>query len=165
MRVPIRKGGEYSDLRPDPQITQAKFVELSERLEKLKEVIRPKQASDVKKYAADGDFSENAAYQIAKGKLRRTNQELKELEDLLGRAEIIKIKNNNMIAVGHRVTLQAGDKTINYQILGSVETDPSKGIISHQSPLGEALLDKKLGEIVKIPNNAEGVEYKIMKIE
>jgi len=165
MRVPIRKGGEFSDLRPDPKMTKKKFEELSLRLQKIKEIIRPRQASDVKKYAADGDFSENAAYQIAKGKLRRTNQELKELEDLLGKAEIIHPNSKKTIQVGHSVSLGFNGQEIKYQILGSVETDPSKVVISHSSPLGQLLLDKKVGDIIELKTEERNIKYQVLKIE
>lgn len=165
MRVPIRKAGEYSDLKPDPQITKEKFAELTLRLKKLKEVINPRQASEMKKYAADGDFSENAAYQIAKGKLRRTNQEIQDLESLLSKAEIIQPRNIATVQVGHRVTLQLSDQDICYQILGSVETNPGQGVISHLSPLGQVLLGKKLGDVVELKTEERILQYKILKIE
>lgn len=165
MRAPIRKGGEYSNLKPDPKITSGKFDELKSRLDKLIKVNRPRLTKEVKALAADGDFSENAAYQIAKGKLRKVNYEIKELEDHLGQAEIIKTTNNLSVQIGHTLTLQFKDQEIQYQILGSSEVDLSKNIISHQSPLGQALLGKKIGELAELKSEDNIRQYKILKIE
>ncbi|MBT4349771.1 transcription elongation factor GreA [bacterium] len=165
MRVPTRKGGKYINEKPDPKITSGKFDELKIHLKKLKEIVNPRLAKEVKKLAADGDFSENAAYQIAKGKLRGANQKIKELEDFLGKAEIIKTSDNLLIQIGHKVRLQLEDKEIKYQILGSSEVNLSKGIISHQSPLGHALLGKGVGETAELRVGGQIVRYKVLNIE
>ncbi len=161
MRVPIRKAGEYSDLSLDPKMTQEKFLELQKNLQKLKEVNRPKWIKEMQVAASDGDFSENASYQIAKSKLRGVNQKITELENLLNKVEIIQVnKDITSVQVGSFVTVDNGEKEFTYQILGSVETKPEKGIISLHSPLGEALLGKRLGEKVLVNDR----EYKIVKI-
>lgn len=161
MRVPIRKAGQYSDLSLDPKMTQEKFLELKNNLQKLKEVSQPKWIKEMQVAATDGDFSENASYQIAKSKLRGVNQKIAELENLLNKAEIIQVdKSSAIVQVGNFVTVDNGEKELTYQILGSVETKPEKGIISLHSPLGEALLGKKLGEKVLVNGRA----YEIIKI-
>jgi len=165
MRVPIRKGGKYIDEKPDPKITFGKFNEFKIHLKKLKEIVNPRLAKEVKKLAADGDFSENTAYQIAKGKLRGVNRKIEELDNFLAKAEIIKLTYNSLIQTGHRVTLQCGDEMINYQILGSSEVDLDRGIISHLSPLGKKLLGKKIGDVIKMEIADEKVVYKVLKIE
>ena len=100
MQLPIRKPGKYTYLKPDQHLTQAKFNELKNKLERLK-FNRPRLTEEVKKYASDGDFSENAAYQIAKGKLRGLNQKILEIEDHLKRAVIIQpIKNGEAVRLG-----------------------------------------------------------------
>lgn len=165
MQVPIRKPGKYTHLKPDPHLTEEKFNELKNKLEKLKS-IRPRLAEEVKRLAELGDFSENAAYQIAKGKLRGVNQRILELEDHLKRAVIIKPKKNGcQVQLGCSVTLEYEGKTKTFTILGSSETDPTKGIISHNSPIGAALMGHKAGDIVKVETLNKEVEYKIIKIE
>lgn len=165
MQLPIRKPGKYTHLKPDQHLTEAKFNELKNKLDRLI-FNRPRLSEEVKKYASDGDFSENAAYQIAKGKLRGMNQRILEIEDHLKRAVIIKPnKNSNIVQLGSSVTIATSGQEKTYLILGSSETNPSRGVISSHSPIGSALMNKKLGDQIKIKLADRQVEYKIIKIE
>lgn len=165
MQLPVRKPGKYTHLKPDQHLTRAKFNELKNKLEWLK-FNRPRAAEEVKRLAAMGDFSENAAYQIAKGRLRGMNQKILELEDHLKRAVIIKPdKNSGLIQLGSQVTVINAGREKTYLILGSSETDPKRGIISSHSPIGSALLGKKIGDQLKIKLADRKVEYKIIRIE
>lgn len=166
MRTPIRKPGKYTHLKPDPNITEEKFNELKEKMERLKKFSRPNATVEVRRLAEMGDFSENAAYQIAKGRLRGINQRILDIEDHLKRAVIIKpSKYINAIQLGCKATIEANGKLKTYLILGSAETDPLAGIISHNSPLGSALMGHKVGDIVKVRLNNKEVEYKVVGIE
>jgi len=165
MRVPIRKPDKYLRGKPDPRITRAKFNKLEAELEKMKK-IRPPLASEVKRLALMGDFSENAAYQIAKGRLRGLNQRMLDVEDQIARAEIIEPdKSKTAAGLGHFVTVKSAGRTKIFQILGSAETDPSSGVISYSSPLGAALLGRKIGETVTVKLANKTAEYTIIKIE
>ncbi|MDD4902290.1 MAG: GreA/GreB family elongation factor [Patescibacteria group bacterium] len=165
MRQPIRKADKYLRGKPDPKMTQAKFAELTADLARMKK-IRPPLAAEVKRLAAMGDFSENAAYQIAKGRLRGLNQAMLDTEDQLARAEIIEPnKNKTVVGLGSLVTVESSKKKKTFQILGSTETDPAAGIISASSPLGSALLGKRIGETISVKLANKTVEYKIVKIE
>ncbi len=164
MRVPIRKAEKFTHKKVDPHMTQGKYDELVASLDRAKKR-RPQLAKDVQTYAANGDFSENAEYQIAKGKLRGLNQRIIELEEQINKAVIIEHTNTGEVAIGSTVTLAVGDKQKTYQILGSSETNPEKGIISYQSPLGEALMGKKEGEEVAVQIGARKVSYGIIAIE
>jgi transcription elongation factor GreA len=166
MRLPIRKTDKYLRPKSDGHMTEAKYRELSDELEKLTKKVRPRLAEEVKKAASDGDFSENAAYQIAKGRLRGINSRILEIEDLLKKAEIIRHdKGSLIVCLGNLVTIENSGKTKTYRILGSTESDPSSGIISHISPLGAALLGKGVGQTAKVELKGRTVEYKITKIE
>lgn len=165
MRVPIRKSEKYTTLKTDPHITQAKFNELKIKLDRLVNINRPKEAEEVKRLALMGDFSENAAYQIAKGRLRGINQRILDISNLLGSSEIIQAdENNEYVQIGNFITLLRDNKEKVYQILGSEETNPGAGIISHSSPLGSALMGKKVGDIIKVVLPEKVIEYKIIKI-
>ena len=165
MQLPIRKPGKYTHLRPDQHLTQAKFNELKDKLERFK-FNRPRLAEEVKKYASDGDFSENAAYQIAKGKLRSLNQKILEIADHLKRAVIIKPnKNSSLVQLGSSVTVITAGQEKTYLILGSSETNPKRGIISSRSPIGAGLIGKKIHDRIKIKLADKEVEYEIIKIE
>lgn len=164
MQIPKRKPGKFTHLKPDQNITEKKFEELQDELQKLKKFSLPRAADEVQTLAQMGDFSENAAYQMAKGKLRGISQRILELEDQLKYAVIIKpTKGAKTVQLGHKVTIEANGKQKTYLILGSEETNPLKGIISQNSPLGSVLLGRKLGDKIKIP--PKGTGYKIVKIE
>lgn len=166
MRVPIRKGDKIPRPKADPFMTVAKFQELQAKLQKWKTVNRPREAAEVERLALMGDFSENTAYQTAKGRLRGLNQRILDLENLLARAEIITPNNKtDQIRLGHYVTIQSGGRQKTYQILGSSETDPTAGVISHSSPLGAALLGRQVGDIIEMELNEKTKKYKIVKIE
>lgn len=165
MQTPHRKAGKYTNLKPDPNITQEKFNELKNQLEKLKKS-HPRVVVEFKRLAEMGDFSENAAYSMAKAKLRALNQRILDLEDHLKSAHIIKpIGKSLLVELGSKVTIEiAGEQKV-YQVLGSAETDPARGIISHRSPIGSALMNHGVGEKVKIQFAKKIVECKIIKID
>ena len=164
MRVPIRKGGEFTDIIPDPNLTQEKFNELSDKLKRLKSQ-QPQAIQEVKRLAELGDFSENAAYQMAKGHLRSLNEKIFKLEEHLQAAVMIKPTGNNVVGLGSRVTIEMNGKQKTYLILGSSEIDLKKDIISHNSPIGSGLMDKKQGDVFNITINDKQVKCAIIKIE
>jgi len=164
MQVPRRKSDKYTHLKTDPHLTEEKFLELKSKLERLKNAC-PRLIEEVKRLAQDGDFSENAAYQIAKGRLRGVNQGILEIENQLKRAIIIKPqKNAETVQLGSTVTVEVKGKIKNYLILGSAETNPEKGIISHHSPIGSALMGRRMGAKINLQIAGKTVEYKIIKI-
>ncbi|MFA5318419.1 MAG: GreA/GreB family elongation factor [Patescibacteria group bacterium] len=165
MRLPTRKS-EKDNIQPvDLHITQKKYNELAAKMARLKKA-RPRLADEVRRLAEMGDFSENAAYQIAKGKLRGLNLHLSETEHMLNHAIIITPKKNSVaVELGSRVEVEVNGRKKIFQILGSVETDPSLGVISQNSPIGQALLGRRAGEVVKINLNNKTIEYKIISIE
>jgi transcription elongation factor GreA len=166
MQVPIRKADKYTHLKTDPYITQAKFEELTKKRERLITVNRPREAEEVKRLALMGDFSENVGYQIAKGRLRGINQRVLDIENLLKNAVIIKHdKNNELAQIGNFVTLSRDGKEKEYQILGSEETNPTAGVISHNSPLGSALIGRRVGDEIEINLEDRSIKYKIVAIK
>ncbi len=165
MRTLDRKLTKSSQAVSDPMMTQEKFDELKNKLERLKKS-QPFAASEVSRLAELGDFSENMEYQMAKWKLRGINYGIMRLEAELDRAEIIPSnQQTDSVQIGHLVTVQCGEKKIVYKILGSSETDPHNGIISHLSPIGTALLGSKVDDEVEIKLINKIIKYKIIKIE
>jgi transcription elongation factor GreA len=166
MQTPYRKKETYVRPKVDPVITAEKFLALTTRLKQMKEIDRPRLSEEVKHLASMGDFSENAGYQLAKSRLRGLNQRILDAENLLKQAEIVESPaDKSLIGIGHTVTVEVNGKIKIYKILGSTETDPLKGIISHGSPLGAALLNHKAGDIVTLTLNGQMTDYKIIKIE
>ena len=164
MRVPIRKGGEFTHIVPDPYLTPGKFNELKEKLKQLKASL-PRAIEEVRRLAEMGDFSENAAYQMAKGRLRGLNQRLLDLEEQIKLAIVIKPGvNKNQVQLGSRVTVKMADHQKTYLILGSSEINIKENIISHNSPVGSALMGKKIGDTVKIQLADKEIECRIINI-
>lgn len=164
MQIPYRKPGQYNYNTKDPMITPDKLLQLQKKLERLKKS-RPGASSEVARLAQLGDFSENVEYQLAKGRLRRINNDIQVLENQIYQAKIIQPHNINTVQIGHTVTLLVNNIERKYTILGSEETDPSKGIISHNSPLGLALLGQQVNETIKINTGKKMTEYKIIEIK
>src|SRR3989344_4112623 len=151
MRVPIRKGGEFTNIIPDPNLTRKKFNEFSVKLKSLK-LEQPKAILEVKRLAELGDFSENAAYQMAKGHLRA--------------AVIIKpTGDRGVVQLGSRVTVELNDRQKTYLLLGSSEIDLKKNIISHNSPIGSVLMGKKAGENFQLELGDKKAQGLIVKVE
>jgi transcription elongation factor GreA len=166
MRVPIRKAGNLPQLRFDPRMSQEKYDELTAKLAHWKKTVHPRLAEEVRRSGQFGDFSENAEYQIAKGKLRGLNNRIDELQTLLNKAQIIKPnKNADRVELGHFVTIEVNGKQIRYQLLGSTQTNPTKGIISTHSPLGQALLNKQVNDTIFVTLPNKTISYKIVSIE
>ena len=165
MQTPYRKPGKYALQAQDPFLSAEKLKMLQNKLGKLLKSRYPL-AAEVSRLAELGDFSENVEYQLAKGKLRGINNAILKLENQIKNAVIIKSKSNTgVIGLGSKVTVLFDKKEKTYQILGSIETDPKKGIISQNSPLGIALLGKKVGDVISMGLKDKIIEYKIIKIE
>lgn len=165
MRVPVRKGGKYTFLKPDPHLTMDKFQQLSRQLERLRKITQPKAIIEVQRLAEMGDFSENAAYQMAKGRLRGLNQRIIELEDHLKEAIIIDpLANTGVVSLGNYVTIELNGREQTYQLLGSSETNPAAGVISHNSPIGSAIMNRRVGEVVRVRLANKTVDCRIIKI-
>lgn len=133
--------------------------ELAELKAKLIEVI------DAIKTARDqGDLSENAEYHAAKEEQERVDGRISEIEHILANAEIISKASNNKIGIGNSVALKGGRKEVTYHIVDSVEADPLEAKISDESPIGKALIGKKLGDKVEIELPAGKTTYEIVSI-
>ena len=167
MQIPKRKSEQnVRRAQTDTLMTREKYDQLVAELEKMEKKIQPRLAEEVLRLAQFGDFSENAAYQIAKGRLRGANEKIDKITQQIAEAKIISPdKDIDKVKIGHLVTIESNKQIKKYRLLGSAETNPSQGAISYQSPLGSALLDKQVGEIIEIIINGQAVEYKIIAIK
>lgn len=112
-----------------------------------------------------GDLSENAEYDSAREEQALTESRIAEIEDILSNAEIIKASaGSDSVQVGSRVELTVNRKKVVYVIVGPVEADPVEGKISNESPIGQALLGKKVGDTVTIETPKGSVSYNITAI-
>lgn len=172
MRVPRRKSEQSkAKLQFDPYLSQGKYQQLKNNLQDLKQK-QPSLVAEVKKLASDGDFSENAGYQLAKSQLRSLNNRVLFLEKQLKYAIIIdsnktkdKDDKQKKVQIGSQVILEKQGKIKTYTILGSSESNPAEGIISHLSPLGSKLIGKKINDVVELNNKETKNVYLIKSIK
>lgn len=169
MRLPTRRSERLKIKKDeDRYLTEEALARLKLRLEDLQKRELPAAVEEVRRTAEMGDFSENAAYQIAKGNLRRINNRILTLQEELKQAILIP-KNKNAsgrVRIGSTVVLRGEDgKELIYQILGSREASPGRGRISHVSPLGQALLGKEAGAEIEIQLARNKSRYVILRVD
>lgn len=111
-----------------------------------------------------GDLAENAEYQSARADQEKSENRVAEIESILQNVEIIKKPSGAKVQLGSHVKLKADGKTKEFQVVGTVEADPLSGKISDESPIGRALMGKKVGEAVEIVTPAETTTYKVVSI-
>ncbi len=146
------------------QITEVGKKELEAELETLKGR-RGEIADRIAEARNYGDLSENADYDTAREDQALVETRVAEIEDILANAELIKAGGGgSRVGVGSSVELKSGGKTFNYTLVGPVEADPLEGKISNESPIGIALMGRKVGESAVITTPKGEVSYEIVKI-
>ena len=143
------------------------YEKLTAQLRALKQE-RPKIVEAIEEARAHGDLSENAEYHAAKERQGQVEATIGDLEDKLSRAQIIDPKSlsGDKIIFGATVTmLDEDDKTITYQIVGQAEADAKSGRISYNSPLGRALIGRKVDDEVEVTVPSGDRSYLVSKIE
>jgi transcription elongation factor GreA len=149
-------------------LTPAGYEKLKAELDKLMKVERPSNVKAIAEARAHGDLSENAEYHAAKERQSFIEGRINELQDKLARANVIdpsKI-NHDKVAFGARVTVLdlETDKEQVFNIVGTEEADATNGKISLSSPVGRALMGKKVGDVAEIKAPSRTIEYEITDI-
>lgn len=126
---------------------------------------RPVIADNIKTAREFGDLAENAEYQSARQEQEKNENRISEIEAILANAEVITAPkgNNGKVVLGSTVKLKNGSVK-EFQVVGTVEADPLNGKISDESPIGKALLGKKVGDEVEIKTPVETSHFKIVEI-
>lgn len=145
------------------------FKKLQAELVRLKTVERPKIVDDIAAAVAQGDLSENSEYDDAKERMAILNRRVGELEDKLGRAEVIDPSslNSSTICFGATVSLRdsENDEEVSYQIVGVDEVDIKAGRISVASPIARALMGKRKNDVVRVQVPKGVREFEVVAIE
>lgn len=145
------------------QLTNEGKKELEAELESLK--ARRGEIADKIAEARDyGDLSENAEYDAAREEQGLVESRIAEIEDILQNAELIKSTKKSTIGLGSKVELKNGSKTIVYHVVGPVEADPVEGKISNESPIGLALMGKKVGDKATVSTPKGEINYSIVAV-
>ncbi len=132
-------------------LTQEGVDELKQELDQLISQ-RSEIAERIKTAREFGDLAENAEYSAARQEQEKAENRISEIEHILQNVEIIKKQNGDSkeVRLGSKVTLKAGKSSKELQVVGTVEADPLEGKISDESPIGQALLKKKIGDDVEL---------------
>ena len=150
-------------------ITQEGYKKLETELEYLKTVKRKEVSETLKVALSFGDLSENSEYDEAKNEQAMVESNISQIEHELKNAQVIKEENIdiNKVSLGSKVEVKdlEFDEIEKYNIVSSVEVDPVSGKISDESPVGKALIGKKVGEIATVSLPDDGViKYEILSI-
>ena len=144
------------------------FNRLQEELEKLVTVRRKEVAEKLKEARSYGDLSENAEYDEAKNEQGMLEAQIADLEMTIANAVIVDDNSINLdeVGIGSMVKLKDFelDEIIEYQIVGSTESDPDNGKISDESPIGKACLKKHVGEVFEVECPAGTLTFEVLDI-
>lgn len=151
----------------DNYITADKLERMKREIFDLEKAQRPKIVEDLAFAREQGDLSENAEYQDAKSKLARLDGRVFSLKERIKNAIVIEQEagSSGRVQIGSTVTLSVNGKQRTYQIVGSQESNPFKGMISRHSPLGSALLNHVVGETVVVEAEGNRIEYGIIEVK
>jgi transcription elongation factor GreA len=136
---------EYTDL------TDNKRTEIAEKIQSAREM---------------GDLSENAAYHTAKDEQAYIEGRIAELEEIFRNSDVVeKTVNNGMVTIGSQVQVHIEGEEETFWIVGAHEADPGSMKISHESPIGQALIGRSVGEEIEVAAPVGTIKYKILKVE
>lgn len=146
-------------------VTKQGLGSLEKELDELKNVKRPKIVERLAYARSQGDLSENSDYQNAKDELEFMDGRIEELDGVLKEAVVVENNSNSdEVGVGTQVKVKMDGTENTFNIVGQWEADPSEQKISHTSPLGQALIGKKVGDKVEVKAPAGKITYTILEI-
>jgi len=148
------------------QLTQNGLDALKNELNELLTVKRPFLVDRLSNARAQGDLSENSDYQNAKEELGFLEGRIDELTDVIKNAKVVKDSGNgNLVGMGTKVTVRVNGIKNTFEIVGEWEADMLKKKISHASPLGSALVGKKVGEKIEVEAPVGKLVYEVIDID
>ena len=147
-------------------ISNEKYKEIEKELKYLETEKRKEIAERLRSAKELGDLSENSEYSQAREEEAMLERRIAELRKILRESEIIKKsgRKRDVVGLGSTIKVKSGNKTFTYQIVGSHEANVLKGLISNESPLGQAFLGKKKGDEVVVETPSGKKKYKILQI-
>lgn len=150
-------------------LTYAGLKQYEDELQNLKVVKRKEVAQKIKEAREQGDLSENAEYDAAKDEQRDIELRIEELEKLLKNAEVVVEDeiDTDKINIGCKVKLLdvEFDEEMEYFIVGSTEANSLQNKISNESPVGKALIGRRVGDVVDVETQVGVIQYKVLEIQ
>lgn len=148
------------------QLTQEGLKNLETELDQLIQTKRPVAIERLQKARAMGDLSENSEYSAAKDELAFVEGRIKEIELILRNAEIVQNHTNGLeISLGSQITVEVNNEKDFFTLVGEFEADPMAKKLSSTSPIGKALLGKKVNDVVEIEVPSGKIIYKVLSIK
>jgi transcription elongation factor GreA len=135
---------------------------LAERVQLLAD--RPEAVDHLKKAREMGDLSENGYYKASRQRLSFLDSRIRRVERLVKLAVIVEPTSSDYVQIGTKVRVNDGKTDHEYTIVGGYESDPSQQTISHISPLGKALMGKRINDVVMVQAPRGTITYKILEI-
>lgn len=146
-------------------ITKSGFTSLKDELNQMQTVKRPTLVERLSIARSMGDLAENSDYQSAKEELSFLDGSIAELEEVLHKAKVVTPSGNSKIELGHTVTVKLKSSHVQFKIVGEWEAKPAERKISASSPLGQALLNKSVGDNVEVEAPVGKIMYTVVGIE
>ncbi len=147
-------------------VTQKKLDELRAELEQYRSVRRMEVADRLKRAKELGDLSENSEYMEARDEQQFVESHIGELEDIIKNAQIITMTHGTQaVQIGTTFTAEKNGKKFKFTIVGADEAQPEAGMISNESPIGKAFLNRALNDVVAIKTPVGETKYTITAIE
>lgn len=146
-------------------LTQKGFDSLKAELEDLLNIKLPQAIERVSRAREFGDLAENSEYHSAREDHAWIQGRIEEVTDIVSRAQVVNNNGTSQVAIGCSVTVSVNGSTHEFHIVGEWEADPAAKKISHKSPLGEALIGKKVGESIEVDAPAGKIKYTISEIK
>jgi len=144
--------------------THLGFQKIKEEKENI--LIKRKTAVENLRTAREmGDLSENAAYKVARGQLSAIDSRIRHLDYLVRCGRVETAPQTGEIGIGSKVELLGNEKEMKFEIVGSFESNPAAGKISHISPLGKELMGKKAGDNITVHSPNGTVSYQVMSVK
>ena len=150
-------------------LTYEGLKKYEEELEHLKVVTRKEIAQKIKEARAQGDLSENAEYDAAKDEQRDIEARIEELEKLLKNAEVVVEDEVNLDKISVGCVVKVYDKEfeeeMEFKLVGSTEANSLENKISNESPVGHALIGRRVGDVVDVETQAGIIQYEVLDIK
>lgn len=126
---------------------------------------RPEAVQNLRTAREMGDLSENAAYKVARSELSSIDGRIRHLTYLIKAGRVPNAPVTGKIGIGSLITVSQNGNKLDFEIVGSFESDPAKGKISHVSPLGKALMGKEAGNKITIATPGGSSSYQVLTVQ
>lgn len=149
---------------PNFKFTPEGFDNLKKELEELN-AKRPGVLTRLVAAREQGDLSENAGYHAAREELGKIDSRVRELKLMMRLSQVVEAKGAEIVGFGNMVLINDGENDLQFTIVSAQEADPINGKVSDSSPIGSALLGKKMGDTARVYSPSGKADYKILKIK